>query len=88
MDNQRAQNADIGETDSRAAFARVAASTSFSGSPRLQEFLRYVVTETLAGRGDRLKGLSIAEAVYSKDVVAEPDPIVLCAQRARGCAVR
>ncbi|HET7335621.1 MAG TPA: hypothetical protein VFI93_10925 [Rhizomicrobium sp.] len=86
MDNQRAQNADIGETEIRAAFARVAASTSFSGSPRLQEFLRYVVTETLAGRGDRLKGLSIAEAVYSKDVVAEPESD--SAVRAEGTRLR
>lgn len=86
MDNQRAQIAAISESDIRAAFARVAASSSFSGSPRLQEFLRYVVTETLAGRGDRLKGLSIAEAVYSKNVVAEPESD--SAVRAEGTRLR
>lgn len=86
MDSQRAQTAKIDETEIRAAFARVSASTSFSGSPRLQEFLRYVVTETLAGRGDRLKGLSIAEAVYSKNVVAEPESD--SAVRAEGTRLR
>ncbi len=33
---------------------RVLASAAFSGSERSRAFLAYVVTETLAGRGDRL----------------------------------
>lgn len=41
-------------TDVRAALDRVLTSTEFRRSARSRDFLSYVVTETLAGRGDRL----------------------------------
>ncbi|WP_146048607.1 hypothetical protein [Roseibium marinum] len=37
-----------------------------SGSPRLQDFLTYVVTETLEGRGGQIFGKTIAEDVYKR----------------------
>jgi adenylate cyclase len=39
----------------REVLKRVLASSPFSGSERLSEFLRYVVEETLEGRGQRIK---------------------------------
>lgn len=39
----------------------------FSASPKAQDFLRYVITETLAGRADKLTGTKIAQDVYGKD---------------------
>ncbi len=38
---------------------RILASPRFKGSPRLSDFLRYVVTETLGGRGDRIKQYTV-----------------------------
>ena len=67
-----ASRSGVGESDARLALACVLASHGFAGSVRLQRFLTYVVNETLAGRGDRIKALSIAEAVYDKDVVKTP----------------
>ena len=39
----------------------------FSASPKAQDFLRYVITETIAGRADKLTGAKIAQDVYGKD---------------------
>lgn len=72
QDANRASGSETAEHDARLALARVLASAGFSGSVRLQRFLTFIVNETLAGRGDRLKALSIAEAVYDKNVVNSP----------------
>lgn len=47
-------------------------------SPRLQKLLRYLVEETLADRGDRLKGSAIAIDVFGRDESFDPqsDPVV------------
>lgn len=45
---------------------RVLAGKGFADSPRLQQFLRYVVEETLAGRAGRLKGFTIAQEVFQR----------------------
>lgn len=39
----------------------------FSASPKAQDFLRYVITETIAGRAEKLTGAKIAQDVYGKD---------------------
>ena len=39
---------------------RILKSGPFLHAPRRQRFLEYIVNETLAGRGERLKGYSIA----------------------------
>jgi hypothetical protein len=44
----------------------VCASTAFSGSRRRQAFLRYVVEETLAGRGAAIKERNIAVDVFER----------------------
>ncbi|MDA8708094.1 CDC27 family protein [Hellea sp.] len=44
----------------------------FATSPKAQDFLRYVVTETLEGRGDALSGTTIAQDVFAKDADFDP----------------
>ena len=45
---------------------RILASDEFSSSPRLGVFLKYVVAETIAGRGSDLKAYTIATNAYGK----------------------
>ena len=61
-----------------AELQRVLSSLCFEQSDRAKEFLRFVVEETLAGRGDRLKGYTIGVEVFgrSKDFDAQTDPLV------------
>jgi adenylate cyclase len=60
------------------ALQKILASQGFSQSARLTTFLRFVVSETLEGRGDRLKGYTIATDVFGKppDFDANSDPYV------------
>ena len=62
----------------RAELERILASGAFDASPRNRRFLRYVVEETLAGRGERIKAYAIATAVFGRDADFDPqqDPIV------------
>ena len=39
----------------------------FAASPKAQDFLRYIITESLAGRDEKLTGVSIAQDVFQKD---------------------
>ncbi len=57
---------------------RILDSPSFEASDRRRRFLGYVVDELLAGRADRLKGYSIATAVFDRDDSFDPqtDPVV------------
>lgn len=66
------------EAEIRAALERVVASSHLSKSPQLANFLRFVVEETLAGRGDRIKAYSIAADALGRDASfdADHDPIV------------
>lgn len=50
----------------RDALARILASKTFAEVPRLSRFLKFVVEETLASRGDRLKGVTLAFEVFDK----------------------
>jgi len=55
--------------DSRAVrehLDRVLASPSFAGSPRLRQFLRFVVEETLAGRAAEIKESVVAVHVFGR----------------------
>ncbi len=56
----------------------VLAGRAFDHAGRAQKFLRFVVTETLAGRDDRLKGYTIAVDVFARsaDFDAQSDPLV------------
>lgn len=51
--------------------SRLVASKEFSRSPRLQQLLSYLVVETLHGRSERIKGVTIAQ-----DVFGQTDPEV------------
>lgn len=62
----------------RAELERILASAAFDASPRNRKFLRHVVEETLAGRGERIKAYAIATAVFGRPADFDPqlDPIV------------
>ncbi|NOD90551.1 MULTISPECIES: hypothetical protein [unclassified Ruegeria] len=52
----------------RQALQSVVSSAAFQASPRLQQFLTYVVEETLAGRGAQIRGKAIAVEVYGRSI--------------------
>ncbi|MBZ5630061.1 MAG: tetratricopeptide repeat protein [Acidobacteriia bacterium] len=56
----------------RAELQRILASNKFSNLERLSAFLRYVVEETLNGRGDRLKEVVIAMEAFGRDGSYDP----------------
>jgi TolB-like protein len=62
----------------RAQLERIVASPGFDVPERARGFLRYVVEETLAGRGERIKGYTVAVEVFGRDaaVDANADPVV------------
>lgn len=64
--------------DVETALTRVLASGQFAATTRLSKFLMFIVEETLAGRGDRLKGYTIGVEVFERgeDFNAEADTIV------------
>jgi adenylate cyclase len=69
------------ETDQKAVreqLDRLLQSGPFAQSRRRQRFLDYIVTETLAGRGERLKGYNIGLEVFDRTDTFDPaiDPIV------------
>jgi TolB-like protein len=57
---------------------RIVRSGPFAQSRRRQRFLEYIVTEALAGRGDRLKGYTIGVEVFDRPETFDPviDPLV------------
>lgn len=62
----------------REQMSRILKSGPFLQSPRRQRFLEYIVAETLAGRGDRLKGYTLAIEVFDRPETFDPniDPVV------------
>jgi adenylate cyclase len=62
----------------RAQLRRILAEPTLQASPARRELLRFVVDETLAGRADRLKGFTIALAVFGRqdDFDPQSDPVV------------
>lgn len=62
----------------RAELGRILASSSFDASERNRSFLAYVVSEALAGRGNRIKAYTIATSVFGRDQTfdAQLDSIV------------
>ena len=70
-----------GETDQKAIreqLVRILNSGPFHQSQRRQRFLEYLVNETLAGRGERLKGYNVALEVFDRPETFDPtvDPLV------------
>ncbi len=68
----------ISHTDIRAQLERTLGSPDFRVPDRDRTFLRYVVEEALAGRGDRIKAYSIAIEAFGRDASFDPqsDPVV------------
>ena len=69
------------ESDQRAIrqqLDRILHSGPFLPSRRRQRFLEYLVNETLAGRGERLKGYNVAMEVFDRPETFDPvlDPVV------------
>jgi adenylate cyclase len=62
----------------RAQLERILEHRDFEASDRVRDFLRFVVEETLVGRGHRLKGYTIATEVFGRgeDFDANLDPVV------------
>ena len=62
----------------RAGLERILASRCFEQATRSSKFLRFVVEQTLAGQGERLKGYTIAIEVFGRppDFDAQSDPLV------------
>lgn len=65
-------------TDIGSALARILATPAFVRSPRLAEFLRYVVEQRLAGRKDGPKEIEIGAQVFGRSADYDPrvDPVV------------
>jgi TolB-like protein/Tfp pilus assembly protein PilF len=57
---------------------RILASSAFDASRRNRAFLRFIVEETLAGRGEQIKAYTIGTGVLGRDEAFNPqaDPIV------------
>jgi adenylate cyclase len=68
--NQNRADAEIAKA--RTCLDRILASPCFVQSERQQRFLKFIVTETLAGHTDRLKGYTIAVEVFDRDVSFDP----------------
>lgn len=62
----------------RAQLDRILASPSFGATPKRRALLRHLVEETLVGRGELLKGFTIAVAVFDRDASfdSKTDPVV------------
>src|SRR5579871_6092770 len=66
------------EAKAGAQLNRILGSKSFRQADRLKRFLTYIVEETIAGRGERLKEFAVGMEVFGKDDSFDPrnDPIV------------
>jgi TolB-like protein len=64
--------ADAKIAKARTCLDRILVSPCFAQSERQRRFLKFIVTETLAGRTDRLKGYTIAIEVFDRDVNFDP----------------
>jgi hypothetical protein len=62
----------------QAQLERIIASGAFDASRRNRAFLRFIVEETIAGRGDQIKAYTIGTSVLGRDESFDPqsDPIV------------
>src|SRR5436190_19541046 len=68
----------VGPDAIRAALERIVTSPQLGSSPSLCRFLRFVVEETLAGRGGIIKEYSLGAEVFNRGDNFDPriDPIV------------
>ena len=64
----------VTDADVSAALERVLGNDMFSQSERLSSFLTYIVNEAMAGRGDAIRGKTIAQDVYERTPQESGDP--------------
>jgi adenylate cyclase len=78
LDTPRPAGAEPTAAEVRAALERILRSSCFEHAGRASDFLRFVVGQTLAGEGERLKGYTIALQVFGRpaDFDAQSDPLV------------
>lgn len=69
--NGKTMNPQYNETV-RAHLRELFASRAFAGSPRLRQFLSYVVEKTLIGQGGEIKEFLIASEVYGRGPEYDP----------------
>ena len=77
----RVSSSELGTDSAEKAAAqlnRILASKAFRQADRLKRFLAFIVEETIAGRGERLKEFAVGVEVFGKDDSFDPrnDPIV------------
>jgi TolB-like protein len=72
MDTVEKQWTNAEQNQIRTSINAMLASPLFAGSPRQQRFLDYLVTNTLAGNADRLKGYTIAVEVFDRTSDFDP----------------
>jgi len=72
MDTVEKQWTNAEQNQIRTSINAMLASPLFAGSPRQQRFLDYLVTNTLAGNADRLKGYTIAVEVFDRNSDFDP----------------
>jgi len=58
---------DAKSTDILETLEDILAHKIFAASPKAQDFLRYIITESLEGRSEKLTGVTIAQDVFQKD---------------------
>ncbi len=65
---------EVSKAEMEQCLDRVMSSQVFSGADRIQEFLRYVVVETIEGRAGSIKGKTVALDVYGRRATSDGDP--------------
>jgi adenylate cyclase len=71
-DTSRVHGHDIPAGEIRGELEKILSSSMFSTADRMTRFLRFVVEETLEGRGDNLNELLLGIAVYDRDRQFDP----------------
>lgn len=72
MTGDRENRTEMEVAKARTCLDKILASPCFVQSERLQRFLRFIVTETMAGHTDRLKGYAIGVEVFDRDETFDP----------------
>ncbi|MDH7799926.1 MULTISPECIES: hypothetical protein [unclassified Beijerinckia] len=70
--SQRPLFSDVEQQQIESSLRDILAQDDFKASGRLSAFLKFIVTETLEGRADRLKAFTIAVTVYGRDDTFDP----------------
>lgn len=63
---------DVAPAEVRSELEKILSSSAFQRSPQLQRFLTFLVEETLAGRGDRLKEYVLGTEVFGRPASYDP----------------